>query len=468
MTAASTRPVPPPPPTIPPPPDPVPTTPSATWLHLALIVAGAFMMNLALQSRMASVAGLLAVVFAGFVVVASPQRRTVGALGAVALALLLASNLVLRVSNWVIAPTVIATSTLLFIACFDQLASARLGVVRDAGRAMVGGVTGSVRHLLSPVSRWLGPASERRAAVLRGGAIAAGVCFILTLLLANADAVIGEVVGGSLQSSTWGHLALTAVLTLAFAAGSVISHDDVVDSGASFAPTERPIEALMGLSAIAVVLGSWVAVQATIATGGAQRLLATASVTRAEHAREGFFELVIVVAVVLCLVTVFGQLLGQHKQAGALALLGTVGILSTVLVAITFSRLALYIDAFGLTMLRLSVAWFLGWLAFLIAAVTAWAAGLRPNQPWLTTLTLASAAIVVSAFGWSNPEATVASTNLSRDNAVVELDISYLESLGPDATPTVAANGITAGFDCRDHPPAYGPFSWNRSLDRAC
>ncbi len=184
---------------------------------------------------------------------------------------------------------------------------------------------------------------------------------------------------------------------------------------------------------------------------------------------QGFFELVAVVAVVLVLLAVFGRLLGRHKAASASVLVGSVGALATLLVAITFSRLSLYIDAFGLTMLRLSVAWFLGWLAFLVVAAAAWSTGFGAGRGWLTPLVVTSAALVVTVFGWSNPEATVASTNLARDNAVVRLDVEYLQTLGPDAAPVLAARGIETGpDDCSGDTQPYGPFGWNRSRAGSC
>ncbi len=477
MTTASTRPIAPPSPSTggdPPPPPPLPRpvariTPPARWTTGLLIIGGAFVTNLAIQGRAASVASLAAIVIGALVILAAPGRRTASVSLSVGIAMLAGSNLVLRTSDWVTGPTLATSTLLLVLASLDQLMSARPSAVGDTIRVWFAGLVGSVRHLVSPVMGLLGPESDRRRAVIRGIAIALSVGVLLTSLLANADAVVWQFIGDALQSSTWAHLVVSAAMAVVFATVAVVAHDPRGLSDESWAPRDRPIEAMMGLGAMAVVLGSWVAVQATVALGGADRLLATASVTRAEHAREGFFELVTVVAVVLVLLAVFGRLLGRHKAASALVLLGGVGSLTALLVAITFSRLSLYIDAFGLTMLRLSVAWFLGWLAFLVVAAAAWSAGVGAGRGWLTPLVVTSAALVVTAFGWSNPEATVASTNLARDNAVVRLDVDYLKSLGPDAAPVLAARGVKTGpDDCSGDTQPYGPFGWNRSRASSC
>lgn len=465
----------------PPPPPPIRrrlATPGAGWSTVAVIAVGAVMTNLAIQGRPASMAGVLATACAGLAILAAPARRTWSVGASVGLAILVASNLVLRASDWVTGPSSIATLALLVLATVDQLTSAGLETVAGSGRVLLAGAKGSIRHAASPFARWLGPSNHERAAVVRGTLIALGVAVFLTLLLANGDAVVGQAIERSLGAPVWNHLVLSAVLATVFASIAAAAHGSVEESNDGWSPAARPIESIMGLGAMVLVLGAWVGVQAAIAAGGADRLLSTAQVTRAEYAREGFFELVIVAAVVLVLLAVFGRLLGEARPLSSVLLLGATGALTIVLVAVTFSRLALYIEAFGLTMLRLSVAWFLGWLAFLVFAFTAWSCGVARQRSWLTTLVVISAAATVTVFGWSNPEATVAATNLAsidgdsdnRDSGdgVVDLDVEYLQTLGPDAAPTLVAAGVKPGIDCNDHDRPYGPFSWNRSWSTAC
>lgn len=444
------------------------SVPEASWPIVILIASAAVLANLAVQGRVASVAGGLACVLIAFVIVAVPRRRTPTAMTSAGLAVLLASNLVLRSSDWVTGPTVVACGGLLVIAALDQLTSARFSGLGRLLTVMLEAALGSLEHLASPFSRWMGPPGSRRTSIVRGAVLATIVAVALTLLLANADAVVGQLVVGGFESSMWSHLVISAALAAGISTLAVVSHQPIEPSGRGRAVAPRPVEAAMGLAAVAAVLAAWAALQVTVALGGADRLLSTASVTRADHAREGFFELVVVVVVVLTMQIVFGTLLGPDRRTQAVALNAMVGGLTSVLVAITFSRLVLYIDAYGLTVLRLSVAWFLAWLGLLVIAVSAKGAGIASRRRWIATTTIVSAALTVVVFGWSNPEATVAATNLDRGHAVVQLDRSYLRTLGPDAARVLESNGITPGVACTSDTHPFGPFGWNHGWAKAC
>jgi hypothetical protein len=90
-------------------------------------------------------------------------------------------------------------------------------------------------------------------------------------------------------------------------------------------------------------------------------------------------------------------------------------------------------DAFGLTMLRLSVATFLAWLAVMTVAsvVRAWGVGAdRDRWPSAAVLTAGVLAVV---YGAADPEAYVLQMNLLRADSVDEVDLEYLGWLSDDA-----------------------------------
>ncbi|MDA3040132.1 MAG: DUF4173 domain-containing protein, partial [Actinomycetota bacterium] len=371
-------------------------------------------------------------------------------------------------SAWVAGPTVMACVGLLLLASLDRLITVRLrGVSNDVGR-LLRSMIDAPAYLTRPARTWLERGPTDRIVLVRGSAVAVGVASLLTLLLANADAVAGELIEQSFGSSMWSHIALTLLLTLPGGAIAIVANGSPSPVAQPWISTARPVEALMGLGATASALAAWVGVQVTIAFGGADRILAGASTTRAEYAREGFFELVLVVAVVLTLIAVLGTLLGRRRVPVANALVALVGTLTVMLVGVTFSRLALYIDAYGLTMLRLAVAWFLGWLGVIVIAVTVRTAGVGRGRAWLVPFAIMTAALVVGAYGWSNPEAIVARTKLSRTSAVVQLDERYLEGLGPDAADALRSTGMADPQLCAAAVDAFGPLGWNRSWSRAC
>ncbi len=435
---------------------------------MTLVTVAAVMANLAVQGRVASAAGWWAVAATAAVILTAPARRSRTALFAAGTATVLGSNLILRASDWVTGPTAIACVGLLTLAALDRLTTVRLRGVSDDVLRLTHGLIDSPAHLTAPMRTWLGRGSSERVVLLRGIAVAAGVVALLTFLLANADAVVGELIGQSFGSSFWAHGALSLALALPIGAVAAVSQRAATPVAAPWISNSRPIEALMGLGATALVLASWVGVQVTIALGGAGRILVSASMTRAEYARDGFFELVLVVVVVLSLTAALGALLDRRRSLMATGLVALVGALTVVLVGVTFSRLSLYIEAFGLTMLRLAVAWFLGWLAVVVIAVTGRIAGVGGERGWLVPFVIITAALAVGAYGWSNPEAGVAATNLGRGNATVQLDEGYLGGLGPDSAATLGVAGLVDPDLCPESVHPYGPLSWNRSWARAC
>ncbi len=432
------------------------------------MAVAAVLASVAIQGRVASVAGWCAVATTAAVILAAPARRSRTAFVAAGTATALGSNLILRASDWVTGPTVVACVALLTLAALDRLTTVRLRGVLDDVLRLISGLIDSPAHLTGPMRTWLARGSSERVVLFRGVAVAGGVVALLTLLLANADAVVGELIGQSFGSSFWAHGVLSLLLALPIGAVAAVSQRAATPAAAPWISTSRPIEALMGLGATALVLAAWVGVQATIALGGADHILAGASMTRAEYARDGFFELVLVVVVVLSLTATLGALLDRRRSATANGLVALVGALTVALVGVTFSRLSLYIEAYGLTMLRLAVAWFLGWLAVVVIAVTARIAGVGGGRAWLLPCVIITAALVVGAYGWSNPEATVAATNLGRGNATVQLDERYLERLGPDAAATLRVAGLADPNLCPESVHPYGPLGWNRSWALAC
>jgi hypothetical protein len=114
--------------------------------------------------------------------------------------------------------------------------------------------------------------------------------------------------------------------------------------------------------------------------------------------------------------------------------------------------LALYDQAFGLTMLRLAVVTVALWLAVLLVLIAV--RNLRPSDEssWVLGASGAVALVIVLAADLLDPEAFVVRHNLDRATAGAELDVSYLAELSDDALPAVAA-----ALDDPFQAPAHGP-----------
>lgn len=434
--------------------------------------------DIAARGLAASVAGALTVLGCCATVAVAEERRRPAVLLPLALAALLGANLLIRTSPWVVIPTLLAIGGLLVLASQDRVLSSSpfLGLlvivvwveslfkvpVWIGGRASRS-VSGNVRMLL---------------AVARGAVVAMAVVLTLGLLLASGDAVFGSFLSDAISGRLWSHLGLVAVLfVLLSSLGVSSSQDRPLPQLAPFQP-RATIEGFMGLGAMTAVLGLWCGVQISVATGGADHILATEGLTRAEYARTGFFQLVIVAAVVIGLLSILDRITIRTTTISRrmfTALSCVVAIEAVVIVYATYLRLSLYIDAFGLTMLRLSVACSLAWLALVLGLLMMRVVGVGSGSRWTPMASLLLAVVVTLGFGWANPEAIVVRSNTARS---ADLDVSYLARLSHDAQPALLESLDTltpedrrelTALLCDDtlDGPGYGLLGWNRATQSA-
>jgi len=119
--------------------------------------------------------------------------------------------------------------------------------------------------------------------------------------------------------------------------------------------------------------------------------------------------------------------------------------------------------------LRVLVDAFELWLGLLVVLVLV--AGVRLSGWWIPRAALMSAAVLVLVGGLADPEAWVAQRNLDRYSTTGKVDLDYLRSLGPDATPVIAAGLPDALASCLLHtatPAAPDDvLGWNLGRSRA-
>jgi hypothetical protein len=181
-----------------------------------------------------------------------------------------------------------------------------------------------------------------------------------------------------------------------------------------------------------------VLVQVTVLFGGHDQILQGAGLTYAEYARAGFFQLVAATALTLGVVAAAACWAPRASAPDRMlvrVLLGVLCGLTLVIVASALRRLALYEDAYGLTVARLSAALVELWLAALIAMVMA--AGVRLRAGWLPRAVAVSAAAALLGFMAINPEGVVADRNVDRFERTGKIDTFYLNSLSADAAPAL-------------------------------
>jgi hypothetical protein len=349
-----------------------------------------------------------------------------------------------RASDWLAATNLAAIGGLTMAA----IAYSRSGRLTDTtvGRLVLrslGAIPAawSAPRALAPlVPRLSSARSERLGRIARALAVCVPVLLVVTILLATADPVFAGMLTPDLDlGPTVGHVLVALVLAL----GAVC----VIGAAAS-ETEDRPaagrfgaLEVVTMLSVTALVLGLFVVSQLLAATSAGERLVARSGMTPAEYARSGFFQLCWATGLILSLLAGTRALAAREvlRVPAVRALGALVPVLALGLVAVSLRRMALYDDAFGLTMLRL---WVLGaavWMGVVLVLVALRNAGVGAGREWVLAASAAAAFVLVVAADVANPEAYVARHNLARAAQGAEFDPAYLSQLSDDAVPTAAA-----------------------------
>lgn len=320
----------------------------------------------------------------------------------------------------------------------------------------------------------------RAAPVVRGLLVAAPVVAAFALLLASADAVFGhgldELLSLPIELDDVARRAVFVVAIawlvagpLAIAGGALrpplataaqpegwaavqLTRDRVLADAVDQSELRRgATEALTVLAAVDVLFAAFGAVQVLYLFGGADTLAAV-GMTYSDYARQGYFQLVAVVALAGLLLVGVHLVTGRTRGflVAAFSLLG----LTAVILASAALRLRLYQEAYGWTELRFYVAASILWLA--LGAGTAAALLWRDRMTWLAHgLAIGAVAITlgISALG---PHAFVTRENLARvlhpelvaPGGHPGFDATYAVSLSDDAVPDlVAALGYLSPAD---------------------
>jgi hypothetical protein len=204
-------------------------------------------------------------------------------------------------------------------------------------------------------------------------------------------------------------------------------------------PTARPvnrIEWAVPLGLLTLLFAAFVTVQLTVLFGGDRHVLATAGLTYAEYARGGFWQLCVVTVLTLAVLAGAAHRAPRDTAADRTLIrlvLGSLTLLSLVIVASALSRMRAYIGAYGLTELRLLVACCEGWFGVVLVMVLV--AGLRLRATWLPRTAIAVGVLALVVLAVANPDRLIAESNLHRPHQ--GHDLMYLAGLSPDAVPAL-------------------------------
>lgn len=300
-----------------------------------------------------------------------------------------------------------------------------------------------VRWQEIPRGRW----SQQIAAVLRGLMIALPLLLLFGLLFAAADAVFERLVVDLFDLDIprlFAHLFGTlffAFLAAGFLRTTLLREPDellTVPRPATFAL--GPIELGVILGLLNLLFLAFVLVQVRYLFGGAALVQETLSLTYAEYARQGFFELVQVAVLVLPVLLLLHWLI-PPERAGEQRLFRWLGsslvAMLFVIMASAVQRMYLYQQEYGLTELRLYTTAFMGWMALLFLWFLATV--IRGRRERFALGALVSGLLVLVALHAVNPDALIVRTNLAHMRATGRFDAVYASSLSPDALPALAA-----------------------------
>ncbi|MEU9299846.1 DUF4173 domain-containing protein [Streptomyces sp. NPDC048269] len=288
-----------------------------------------------------------------------------------------------------------------------------------------------------------GVSKDRWLPIAKAGAVAVALLLLFGALFASADAAFADLLGGLTPDISVGD---GPVRILLFLVGALLA---LAAARAAEAPLRwdrikvtpgRPrsrVEWALPLVVLNLLFAGFNAVQLAVLFGGYDKVLASTGLTYAEYARQGFWQLLwatLLTLVVIALALRWAPRDGAGDRRFVRVVLGVLCALTLVVVASALRRMDLYVDAYGLTRLRVSVAAMELWLGLVIVLIMA--AGVFGAR-WLPRAVAGSVAAGVLAFGLLSPDGMVAESNVTRFEADAKIDLAYFQSLSADAVPAL-------------------------------
>ena len=251
--------------------------------------------------------------------------------------------------------------------------------------------------------------------MLLGIVIAVPLLWIVVSLLASADAAFGALIGrifGTWSVSKTVRTVIRAVFYTLIPALVFYSALAAQTERSDFpAKEKRRASALVAITftgALAVVYAVFCGIQIAVLFAGDVSALPE-GMTYAEYAREGFFQLLLVSGINVVLIITAQRRFVSSKALRALLVFLTA--CTYLMEASSAMRMMLYVNAYGLTYLRLLVLWFLSLLALILGAAvyTVFHEDFR-----LFRFTLIASMALWLVFAFARPDAIAARYNLAK------------------------------------------------------
>lgn len=285
---------------------------------------------------------------------------------------------------------------------------------------------------------------------LRASLIVAAILLVFGSLLRSADPIFASLV--ALPELDFEDIASHVFLAgfYAWVAGGWAYGALISDPTSVRAPDRLPfalgkLDITTALGTLTLLFAAFVAAQLGWLFGGERFLHETTGLTAAEYARQGFFQMVLVVTLVVPLLLGTRAMLRPDDLSLArrhtMLSLPVVALLGAIIVSAAL-RMQLYVQYFGLTTDRLSTLVFMGWLGFVLAlfAVTV----LRDRSRLFVAGSVLSGLLTLAGLHVAVPDLVVAKVNVARaasmrPGADPTLDLRHLARLSGEAAGLAVA-----------------------------
>ena len=287
-----------------------------------------------------------------------------------------------------------------------------------------------------------GSAGKKGGAVLLGVVIALPLLAIVIPLLIGADAAFDALLqqlpdwdlGELLVSFLFG----TPLAVFLYLRCASLHHSEKREPACKTRRGIHPFTVNTVLVAVGLVYVVYLISQLAYFSGGFSGILPS-GYSLAEYARRGFFELAWLCAINLLILTLAVGLVAK-KAAAPLAtrlLCLFIGIVTLFLATSASAKMFLYIDAYGLTRLRVLTQVVIFFLGIATLLVSIWL--FVPKLPYMQAILIA-ALVIGAAVAWADVDTVVARYNVNAycSGRLETVDIRYLEELGDGAVPYIA------------------------------
>jgi hypothetical protein len=291
--------------------------------------------------------------------------------------------------------------------------------------------------------------------VARATAFAAVLLVVFGSLLRGADPIFASIF--ALPDVDFGVMVSHVVLTGFFTwivggwarAALLTPTTDLVRAPDSWPVSLSALDITAALGALNVLFGAYVVTQLGWFFGGEQFLHARTGLTAAAYARGGFFEMVVVVLLVVPLLVATRALLRPGldiEKRHTMLSIPLIGLLGAMIFS-AFTRMQLYVTYYGLTVERFYPMVFMIWLGVVLVWLAFTVLRGRPNSFFAGAVL--SGMFTLGALNVVSPDTVVARVNIERAATTQgatrrSLDLAYLASLSGEAVPMAVRSTLAA------------------------